>query len=415
MKIVKKVINNVPVTFIITKKFKSVAGALVFKRKISRKKFVVSSFLRMIMTENTKKYDTSAKLSIRAMENYDAYYCINNRRDGNYLSNSFCFKTLNDKYTEENNLSKVIDTFNEIIFNPNVNDNMFDKNTFDKKYKELEISIKRRKENQRNYASHRLCNLLNQDKAYSYDIELSDLKEITPKSLYEDYVDMIENSSVELFLAGDINPDDKVFESIVKNIKSNKNIDTNLYISNDDENEEYKEYNEKGYGMQGVLSMILYLKNITSYEINYVMPIYNVILGGGSDSRLFNSVRKDNSLAYYCFSRLEKDDNLIQIIAGIEKENLKKAIDIIKDTLDGMNNITDDEIENAKKELSSGLIGSQDDILNVIFRKAMENMYNLPDCFDYIEKLNNVTKEEIINMNKKVFLGFSYYLEENNE
>ena len=74
MKIIKKIINNVPVTFIITKKFKSVAGALVFKRKITRKKFVSSSFLRMLMLENTKKYNTFAKLNINAMENYDAYY-----------------------------------------------------------------------------------------------------------------------------------------------------------------------------------------------------------------------------------------------------------------------------------------------------------------------------------------------------
>lgn len=415
MKIIKKIINNVPVTFIITKKFKSVAGALVFKRKITRKKFVSSSFLRMLMLENTKKYNTFAKLNINAMENYDAYYGAKNRRDGNYISNVFYFKALNDKYTEENNLSRVIDTFNEIVFNPNVNDNMFDKKTFKKKYKDIEVSIKRRKENQRVYASHRLSKLLNQNKAYSYDIELSDLKDITLESLYEDYVDMMENSCVELVLAGDINDCDKVFESIAKNVKNNKKVDANLYISNDDEGLECKEYNEKGYGMQGVLNMVLYLKNITFYEINYVMPIYNVILGGGSNSRLFNSVREDNSLAYYCFSRLEKDDNLIQIISGIEKENEKKAIDIIKDTLSNMNNITDDEVYNAKKELKSGLISSQDYILNVISRKLIENMYNLPDCSNYIEKLNSVTKEEIININKKIFLGLIYYLEGNDE
>ncbi len=415
MKIIKKIINNVPVTFIITKKFKSVAGALVFKRKITRKRFVSSSFLRMLMLENTKKYNTFAKLNINAMENYDAYYGAENRRDGNYISNVFYFKALNDKYTEENNLSRVIDTFNEIVFNPNVNNNMFDKKTFKKKYKDIEVSIKRRKENQRVYASHRLSKLLNQNKAYSYDIELSDLKDITLESLYEDYVDMMENSCVELVLAGDISDCDKVFESIAKNVKNNKMVDANLYISNDDEGLECKEYNEKGYGMQGVLNMVLYLKNITFYEINYVMPIYNVILGGGSNSRLFNSVREDNSLAYYCFSRLEKDDNLIQIISGIEKENEKKAIDIIKDTLSNMNNITDDEVYNAKKELKSGLISSQDYILNVISRKLIENMYNLPDCSNYIEKLNSVTKEEIININKKVFLGLIYYLEGNDE
>lgn len=415
MKIIKKIINNVPVTFIITKKFKSVAGALVFKRKITRKKFTSSSFLRILMLENTKKYNTNVKLSINAMENYDAYYGAKNRRDGNYISNVFYFKTLNDKYTEENNLSRVIDTFNEIVFNPNVNNNMFDKKTFEKKYKDIEVSIKRRKENQRIYASHRLSKLLNQNKAYSYDIELFDLKNITSESLYKDYVDMLENSCVELVLAGDISDCDKVFESIAKNVKNNKKVDDNLYISNDDEGLECKEYNEKGYGMQGVLNMVLYLKNTTFYEKNYVMPIYNVILGGGSNSRLFNSVREDNSLAYYCFSRLEKDDNLIQIIAGIEKKNEKKAIDIIKDTLNNMNNITDDEVYNAKKELKSGLISSQDDILNVISRKLIENMYNLPDCSNYIEKLNSVTKEEIININKKVFLGLIYYLEENAE
>ena len=151
---------------------------------------------------------------------------------------------------------------------------------------------------------------------------------------------------------------------------------------------------------------------MSEYELNYVMPLYRIILGGSGNSRLFDSVREKNSLAYYCFARLEKDDNLLEIITGIEKENYQRAVKIIKEELKKMEKITDEELNTAKKELISSLLESMDYIDNIVARYHNEKLFGLPNVNDFIKKLNGVTKEEVENVSKRVILKLSYFLKE---
>lgn len=411
MKIINKTINDISVTFLKTNKFKSIVGALYFKSPVTKEKMTTRKLLRSIMIDSCKKYNTSEKLNINGLENYDAYYSAGASRIGNYFYNTFKFETLEDKYTTKGNLKNVIETFCEIVFNPNVDNNEFNKESFDMKFKRLKESYERTKENQRAYAQRRILTHLNQKKAYSYDFDLDILNDITPKSLYKEYQDMINNSEVSLIIAGNVDENDKIYEKITSNIKSNVKYDLDLYINNNDEKNEEKIKEEKSSGTQNVLQMVCYLKNMSIYELNYVMPIYSNILGGGATSRLFNSVREENSLAYYCFSRYEKDDNILEIITGIEKDNLKKAINIIKEELKNMSDIKQEEIDLSKKELSSSLKESQDNIFNVLGRFHNEKIFSLPNIEEFLEKLNKVTKEDVENINKKVELGLIYFLQ----
>ena len=411
MKIVNKKINGINVTFIKTNKFKSIYGSLIFKSLVTKEKMTYGALLRNVLMESTKKYDTNQKLNINTLENYDAYYSAANSRIGNYYFNKFNFSALEDKYTKEGNLKNVLDTFCEIVFNPNVNADGFDDESFKINHERLKLSLEKRKENQRSYAEERVLKYLDQNMPYTFDRDVDVLNSITKESLYDYYKDMINNSNVSLIIVGNIE-DENSFNDIIYKIKNNKEFDKELYISNDDLNASYKDIKETGYGTQNVLYLVCYLKNMNSYELNYVMPIFCTILGGSGNSRLFDNVREKNSLAYYCFARLEKDDNLLEIITGIEKENYEKSLKIIKKELKKMDKITDEEIDIAKKELISSLLESQDYIENLASRYHSEVIYDLPNIDEFVKKLNGVTKEEVENINKKVVLKLSYFLKE---
>ena len=411
MKIVNKNINGLNVTFIKTNKFKSIYGSLIFKSIVTKEKMTYGALLRNVLMESTKKYNTNEKLNINTLENYDAYYSAENARIGNYYFNRFNFSTLEDKYTKEGNLKNVLDTFCEIVFNPNVNGDGFDDESFKINYERLKLSIEKRKENQRSYAEERMLKCLDQNMPYTFDKDMDVLNSITKESLYDYYKDMINNSNVSLIIVGNIE-DENVFNDIAYKIKNNKDFDKDLYISNDDLNTSYKDIKEIGYGTQNVLYLVCYLKNMNAYELNYVMPLYRIILGGSGNSRLFDNVREKNSLAYYCFARLEKDDNLLEIITGIEKENYEKSLKIIKEELKKMDKITDEELDVAKKELISSLLESQDYIENLASRYHSEVIYDLPNIDEFIKKISEVTKEEVENINKKVVLKLSYFLKE---
>lgn len=411
MKILKKEINNVPVTIIKTNKFKSIAGSLYFKNAITKEKITYRNILRSILLESCKKYNTPEKLYIKALENYDAYYSTSSARYGNYQISSFTFSSLIDKYTEEGNLNKVVDTFCEFIFNPLVKDNAFDKETFDIIVNQSKSALNRIKEDSEAYAERMTYKNLDQNKPYTYMSEIKYLDEMTPKSLYKDYLSMINESEVELVLAGNIEFDNPIIEKITSKIKNNKTFDDKLIITNDDEKDKLIKIKEEGTGTQNILNIVMYLKNVGDYELNYVAPLYRIILGGGGFSRLFSIIREENSLAYYSFARFEKDDNLMMVMMGIEKENYDKAFDLSCEVIDGMKSVNDKELEEAKISIISSLLESQDNILNVIGRYYNARLFNLPDIDDFIKNIKAVTKEDIEKFAVKIKPNLCYFLE----
>lgn len=411
MKTLKRIINNVPVTILKTNKFKSVAGKLYFKSPITKEKMSYRLILRNILMESCKKYDTEEKLYKKSLENYDAYYSASSSRIGNYHITSFSFGTLKDEYTEQGNLNEVINTFCEIIFNPLVKNNAFDKETFDIILNTKKAALEKVKENSETYSERMTYKNLNSKKPYTYMSEIKYLDELTPSKLYRDYLNMLNDSEIKLILAGDIDFDNEIITKITSNIKNNKVFKNKLLINNDDEKEGIKVIKEKGNGTQSILNLVMNLKNVSEYELNYVAPLYRIILGGGAFSRLFSVIREENQLAYYSFSRYEKDDALMLAIMGIEKENFDKAYDLTLEVINSMKKISEKELVNAKETLITSFLEQQDSILNIVSMQHNKELFNLPDSDLFIEKINGVLVSEIESFASKVKPCLGYFLE----
>ena len=410
MKILKREINNVPVTIIKTNKFKQVAGRLYFKSPVFKCTITNRMMLRNMLMESCKKYDTSEKLYIKSLECYDASLYSSSSRVGNYHITSFTFSTLIDKYTKEGNLKDVIDLFCEIIFNPLVSNFAFDQDTFDLIYETKKSALEKIKEDSGSYAERQVLKNLDENKPYTYMSDLKYLNKITSKSLYDDYLDMINNSNISLVLAGDIDFENPIIDKITSKIKQNKTFDGKLLIDNDKEKIENKVITEDFFGTQNIINYVLYLKNLTDFERNYVAPLYRIILGGGVSSRLFSIIREENKLAYYSFARYEKDDSLMYIIMGIEKENFDKAYNLTNKIIGEMKNLSEEEVEHAKKSYITSYEESQDRITNVIGRYSMLNLFGIKNSNELIENINKVTKKDIENFSSKVYLHICYFL-----
>ena len=64
-------------------------------------------------------------------------------------------------------------------------------------------------------------------------------------------------------------------------------------------------------------------------EDKAVASVYNAILGGGANSKLFQNVREKASLAYTASSNYIRQKNSIFIRCGIEIQNYNKALETI--------------------------------------------------------------------------------------
>lgn len=403
----QKIINGVKVTYVNTDKFKSICGILCFKTKVTEEKMTTRSLFRDIMMHSCKKFPTNEKLNINCIENYDAYYSAFTRRDGNYFTNIFLFRTLDNRFTSDNNLENVLDTFYEIIFNPNVKDGKFNDEEYNLAYNELEAHLQTELERAKQYAMKKIDKQMGQNTVIGYSQSLDILHNITNESLYNDYLDMINNSEVSMYIAGhealkiDVS---KYLSNIkTKTVKEEISIKSNI---NKKINSVIEEYD----GMQSILTVGLKLDNLTKYEKSLVLPVFNNILGGGTSSRLFSTVREENSLCYFCYSKYEKDDNIIQIVSGIEYQNYDKALKIIIDVINSMKNIKKEEVATSLNDIISYLIESEDNLNNYVIPTYLQEIYDEVSVEEKIELIKKVTKEDVEKLFDKIFITDSFFL-----
>ena len=120
---------------------------------------------------------------------------------------------------------------------------------------------------------------------------------------------------------------------------------------------------------------------LNDFERKYVLPIYSDILGGPSYSKLFQSVREKNSLAYYIYSNYRRGDNLLIVSSGINKESYDLAVKLIKEQFDNMSKgiIDDDELNRAKEDIISIIKSVEDKPLRLISDLASQTIFDLDD------------------------------------
>ena len=152
---------------------------------------------------------------------------------------------------------------------------------------------------------------------------------------------------------------------------------------------------------------------MTEYELNYALTIYNLVLGGNSEAKLFRIIREEHSLAYYIYSSLYKLDHLMLIKAGISRENFDKTLKLVKKLMKEMENgnFTDKDIEFAKNSYLSMLKEVEDSQNAIIETYVAKDLLNLGDIEERKKMIMNVTKEEIVNVAKKVKMDTVFLLE----
>lgn len=409
MEIIKRNINNIPVTYFKTNKFKSVQGSLFFKMPAEEGKETILSLLSLIMVSVCKKYDTNKKLNLNLFENYASYYCSEIRRIGNYDIINYNFSCINDKYVNDNVIDNVVDTFCELIYNPDVSNKMFNKESFDLYFNSVRGKLGRIKENRKKYGYQMLMKKMFPNSSISSFKNMDDLLKISADDLYKEYLYIMNNSNLELYLIGDLDYE-KVANKILNNLKSVSYTNPKLN-ENKKEEKEFKVYKETLNTSGSVMFLGTKLLDITPYERSFVIPIYSNILGGGPSSRCFDIIREKNSLAYYCYSKYAKDNLTITLIAGIDGDNFDKTKKLMLEVMDGMKNITDEELVRAKTDIITSLKQIEDDKSSVVSYNYFSDFYEDGSVSEKINNFNKVTKDDVIKICDKLSLDTIYLLE----
>ncbi len=139
-----------------------------------------------------------------------------------------------------------------------------------------------------------------------------------------------------------------------------------------------------------------------------IQAVLNVVLGGGMSSRLFQSVREQQGLAYSVYSAPSgyKDIGTLNVYLNISEKNTRKSLNAVKKELDAVKTagITDEELNRTKVQLKSALIFSGEAVQSVMSScgKLMLLKGELYDVDKKIAEIDAVTKEQVNAYAKKV-------------
>lgn len=416
MKYTKYEVGPYNIHVINTDKFKTINIRTIFKRKVVKEEITKRNMLSDILTRTTKKYPTERDMAIESEELYDLWYRSNITLSGLYSLLMFDIAFLNTKYTDENIIDKSVEFLSEILFNPNVENNAFTKETFEMSKTFIGDVIDSIEENTNRYSRIRMLEEMDKEAVFSYrsDGYKEDLDKITSQELYEYYLSVLKSDNVDVFVVGNVD-ENNIKNIITKHFKVNtiKKAMGTHYIKHNNYRKRAKNTIERKDINQSKLVMGYKLMDLDEFETNYVSTIYSIILGGGVDSNLFKTVREKNSLCYSISSNIYKVSNLMFITSGIDSEQFKKAVTLIKKEVKNMGSgkFTEEDIEKAKciyKNSCEELVDSPIDIINAY----SANVYLNIDLLDErIKKIDAVTKEMVMEFSKKVKLDTIYLLE----
>ncbi len=398
-----------------TDKFKNCSMEIMFRNNLIKEEITENNMLVDMLMHSSKKYPKRRDIAIELENLYSSSVRGFSTRLGNSIMLSFVLDFLNPRYCDEGYLEEIISLPFELLLNPNVDNLEFDRRSFNIIKNRIKSDIESLKENASRYAFRRSLTLMDKDSPSSYYMTgyLSDLENITPSSLVDTYHRMLNDYICDIYIIGNLDMD-KVVQLIKDKfkIKTIKDYKVNLYVDNKIRKKNL-DICETGNYEQDSLVMIYNLDNLNKKERDYVIQLYNIILGsGGLTSKLYKYLREENSLCYIVSSMYQKYDGLLLIYSGIDKKDKNKCLKLINKALQEMINgdFTDEELDNAKKAVISSIKMSEDTNGGIINNYLFNELDNLPLYDERVKEFKKISKKDVIEVAKKVKLNTIYLL-----
>lgn len=403
-----------------TDKFKTNIIAIFITVPLTRENVTKDSLIDLILHRGSNNLKTQEEINKRLEELYGANFDYGIEKSGDNHVLKFYIESINDQYLDanENIFENSVKVLSDIVFNPLKENDGFSQEYFESEKEKLVQIIKSKIDDKNTYSLYRCIEEMYKNKVfglykYGYD---KDVGYIQNTDLYERYKQIIKEGKIDIFISGDI--DEKEI-NIVKENENIRNLSDRIakYNIQDGKNDlentdEIKEVVESMKVTQGKLVMGLNIKQ-NNENTPFVALMYNAILGGTANSKLFQNVREKMSLAYTAGSNLLKAKNNIFIRCGIDINNYEKAVETIKEQLKDMRdgNFSEEDIENAKKSIISTIKKVPDEQdTEITYYLGQELAHTKTNLFEYERNIRLVNKNEIINLAKRVSINTIYFL-----
>ena len=396
-------------------KFKSNLLSIYLINPLERKNVTKNALIPLVLKRGTNTLNTNLEIQRKLEEMYGSDLSISVNKRGEKHVIRFTIEGPKTIYVNDKKyMMEIVDLLKSLSFNPYLEKGVFSEEYVEQEKENLKRLIEAKINDKRSYAIERCIEEMCKNEKFSiYSLGyIEDLEKIDNRTLYEYYKNIISRAPIEIFYVGQYEND------FIDYLTTSFKLDRGDIFKFD---REYITGNVQIKNMVYEDMDINQGKLVLGYrtDIPYESSLYNgllvasEILGGGSNSKLFRSVREEESLAYYIGSKVYKYKSLMLIDGGIDFDNFERTIEIIRCKIDEMKkgDFTKEDMDIAKKSIKTSMKSINDSIFLIsefFFSQVLTD--DERSLEEILGDINRVTEEEIIQASNNINLDTIYFL-----
>ena len=237
------------------------------------------------------------------------------------------------------------------------------------------------------------------------------------KNLYQYYQELIKTCKIDIFVSGMVDDEINQVVSQNENIQKLQERTPNYVVPKELNKALPEKENIVTESMEVTQGKLILGLNVCldKEDLRYDTLIYNSILGGSANSKMFQNVREKAHLAYVASSSYLRYKNNIFVNCGIEIGNYEKALELIKRQIEDMKKgeFTEDDIENAKKGIIAAIKSIEDEqdteLMYYFGQELSQSEYSIEE---YRDKMQRVSKEDVMHIAQNVAIHTIYFLKD---
>ena len=412
-----ELVKGVNLHFLQSKKFKTNKIKVRFSSPLDENTVAARVLVACMMETANQKYPTSQlfREKLASLYGVELSTSVSKRGRVHYVDLNISF--VRDDFLSKKNVltDEVLDIIEIIFFSPLVVADYFDSDTFEVEKKNTISDLESEIEEPYYYAHGQLNQLFFEDETIGMSrlgkVDL--VRQETAQTSLSQFYQMLQFDNIDFFFIGDFNE-----VAIVDRVNSFefKPRDNHLSVNYQQPfTNVVREKLEQKQNQQSILELGYHFSTQYGDPLHIPLVVLNGMLGAFSHSRLFQTIREKEGLAYTISSHFDIFTGFMRVFAGIDKESRTKVMTLIMRQLNDLKRgkFTDSELRLTKEMLVNTTLLAQDRQNTLIEREYLKTILGTKvlSLEEWLESINKVSREDIIETSKTINLQSVYFME----